>query len=373
MQSIWAHFTLMPLLALAALAACEGHGTYTSKFLEEAEENRARLRAATEYDQAVQRFQSGDLEQALEIIDRSIALNDQAALGYLLRGRILLEMGQSDAAVATLEHGVTLGPAEPGFYYYRGIAFERVGRIEEALSFYRAAATIEPSNPQYILAVAETLVELTRLDEARELLLAQTGDLESSPGLRQELGHIAMLEEDYEQAIRYFREASVLAPDEVVFREDLCHAQVAAEHFAKAEATLRRLAREEDFENRRDLLHLQVSCLIELDRAVEARSILYRLVRSEDGAGDTEAWVKLIDVALMLRDDGLLRMVANRMLATAPGRYEGYLALAMWQRRNGDLEGALRSLDRAIQRAGEDPAPRRFQAVVLGELDRDSG
>ena len=121
------------------------------------------------------------------------------------------------------------------------------------------------------------------------------------------------------------------------------------------------------------LSHLRAACLIELDRPVEARSILYRLVRSRESTNDVEAWIKLIDVALMLHDDGLLRSAANRLMATAPGRHEGYLALALWQRGNGDLEGALRSAERALDRAAGDPTPGHLHAIVLRELEHDTG
>jgi Flp pilus assembly protein TadD len=364
---------LTPLAAIAILAACEGHGKYTSEFLEEATSDMARLRSATQYDLAVQQFHSGDFEHALETIDSSIALRGDVGKSYLLKGRILLETGQTDKALAAFAHGSELDPNDAELHYYRGIAFERVGRLEEALSHYHAAAAIDASAAHYLLPAAEVLIELDRLDEARTLLEQQKGDFESNAGFRQALGHIALLEDDDDLAVQCFTEAALLSPADPVLREDLCHAQITAGRFVEAEATLRRLCAEEGYENRRDLRHLHAACLIELDRPVEARAILYRLIRSDDGANDIDAWIKLVDVALMLRDDGLLQTVAKRLMAAAPGRHEGYLALAMWQRCSGDLQGALRSVDRAIDRAGDDPTPRRLHAIVSRELDRSAG
>ncbi|MHC4590830.1 MAG: tetratricopeptide repeat protein [Planctomycetota bacterium] len=347
MRSTRAACRLLPL-TLIVLAGCEGHGTYTSKFLEESARDMAKLRAATQYDLAVQQFHSGDLARALETIDGAIALEGEVGKAYLLRGRILLEKGDTDEALATLERGRVLDPADPGFAYYRGIAQERVGRLDDALASYRA-------------------------DEARRLLAEQVGDFESNAGVRQALGHIASLEGDDDLAVHLFTEAALLSPEDPVLREDLCHAQIAAGRFAEAELTLRRRADDEDYAQRPDLKHLHASCLIELDRPVEARSILYRLVRSDDGANDVEAWIKLIDVALMMRDDGLLRSAANRLMAAAPGRHEGYLALAMWQRGSGDLQGALRSVERAMDRAAGDPTPGHLHAIVARELELDTG
>jgi tetratricopeptide (TPR) repeat protein len=372
MRSTRAAGRFLPL-TLVVLAACVGHGRYTSKFLEESERNMARLRAATQYDLAFQQFHSGDLKRAQETIDGALALQGEVGKAHLLRGRILLERGQSNGALAALERGRELDPTDPSYSYYCGIAQERVGRLDDALASYRAAAAIDTADAQYLLAAAEVLIELERLDEARRLLEEQEGDLESNAGLRQALGHIATLEGDDDLAVHFFTEAALLSPEDPVLREDLSHAQIAVGNFAAAELTLRRLSDEEGYDQRPDLKHLHASCLIELDRPVEARSILYRLVWSGEGANDVEAWIKLIDVALMLHDDGLLRAAANRLMAAAPGRYEGYLALAMWQRRDGDLPGALRSVDRAIDRAGDDPTPHRLHGIVSRELQRGAG
>lgn len=353
------------------LIGCEGHGQYTSDFKEDAARNMARIRAATEYDMALQRYRSGDLEHALATVERSIALRGDVPKGHLLKGRVLFELGRHQPALDAIDRGLALDPTDADLHYHRGIVLERIGRIEAALESYRAAAAIDPAGLHYKLAAAEALIELGRLDEARRELQSDTAAL-SSAGTMQTLGHIAMMQGDIDRAVRHFAEAAVLSPDDPVLREDLCRVQISARRFAEAEATLRRLLREKSYEARRDLSHLHAACLIELDRPVEARSILLDLVRREDGANDIEAWVKLIDVALKLHDDGLLRSAANRLVAAAPDRYEGYLALAMWQRENGDLEGALRSLDIAVQRADAVPTPAQLRAIVERQLSAAS-
>lgn len=360
------------ILVLAFLAGCEGHGSYTSAFLDDVEADRARLRAATEYDQAVQRFQSGDLDQALAMIDRAIALDGDTAMASLLRGRILLELGASEAAVASFDRGAALDPDDPEYFYYRGIAYERLGDLERALAEYDAAASLDPTETQFVLASAEVLTELDRFDEARQVLERRTGDIGAAPGIHQALGHLAMLEGDHEEAVRHLLNATILDPESRTLREDLAQAQIAAQRFDDAEATLRRLLEVTPDGERRELMRLRASCLLELDRVVEARGILFRLIRTPDG-GDLDAWIKMIDVALRLDDDSLLRTVGNHLVAVAPGRYEGHLAQAVWQQRNGDLDAALRSADRAIRCAGDDPAPRRYRIVLEDQRAHASG
>ena len=102
---------LLTLLALALLG-CEQHGKYTQAFLDEAEKDRRRMRAAMKYDTAVQQFESGDLELALETINATIEMDpDNAEIQYHL-GTALLGLGRMDEAVARLEKYVEMAPAD---------------------------------------------------------------------------------------------------------------------------------------------------------------------------------------------------------------------------------------------------------------------
>lgn len=358
----------IPLLVPALLAGCQEHGKYTSAAQEEALSNAANLRAGTDYDLADQQFHSGDLDRALKTVEGSIAQNDQVAKSHLLHGRILIEMGRLQDALGALTIGIELDPEEPEFYYVRGMVFEQLGFPERALEEYVIATDLDGSLPQYRLALAETLMELERLEEARDLLEAEVGIFVVHPGFRQALGHISLMEGDLEGALRSFSDAVLLSPGDPILLEDLCRVQIAAGQYVQAEATLDRLLREEGYDERSDLERLHAACLLELHRPVEARAILIGLTRSPTRAIHVEAWTGLVDVSLMLGDDRLLRSAADRLLALAPDHHEGYLALATWQRRTGDLDGALVSTREAIVRAGDDPTPRELETLIQRQL-----
>ncbi len=364
---------LFILLILLALTGCGKHGTYTQAFLDQAEEDRLKMRGAMKYDTAVQQFESGDLELALQSANATIGISPDNPNGYRILGRILLEKGMAYPASAAFKHGEELNPHDPKLAYFHGIAFERLSLNEDALAAYRRASVADPTSVPYMLAIAEVLVELDRLAEARTFLEQTERYFDSSPAFRQMLGHIALLQDNLDDAVRFLTEATILSPRDPVLAEDLCYAQIAAGQFARAEATLRRLDAEgpKAYAKRRDLHHLHAACLIELDRPVEARTILYAIVRTKDGAKDLDAWVKLIDVALAMRDDDHLLTVAFRLMSIAPARHEGYLAMALWQQRRGDHAGALRSIDRAIKRAGDNPAPLhlRDKLVQINHID----
>lgn len=365
-------FAQLTLLGpLVALGCANGHGEYTSELKEEATQKMSKIRAAADYDLATQQFKGGDLKNALSTVDSALAVTDQVPSGHLLRGRILLEQGQPREALGSFDRALELEPDNAEVLYFTGLAYERLDQKEVALARYRRAIGFDSTTPQYVLAAAELLVELDRLAEARQLLEQNVSNSEYEPGFRQSLGHIAMMEGDVGKACNFFTEAVVLGPNDPVLLEDLCRALIAARRYAEAETSLSQLLRSPECAGRMDLKHLRASCLIELDQPVEARAILRDLTRAE--TNNVEAWVKMIDVALILKDDSMLRDVSNRIIALAPDRHEGYLSLAIYQRKQGDLEKALSSLELAVERSGKDPTPGRLHRIIEQQISMRQG
>lgn len=353
---------------VAALAGCAGHGKYTSEHLNKSEQRLATLKAANEYDLAHQGYLAGDLDKALKHIDLSIAINPDVPKSHLLRGRVLLEAGDLEGANAALARAVEIDPALVEAHYFQGIVHERFARKDDALAFYLKAADLAPTDAQYAVAAAEMLIDLDRLDDAERFLLDRSAHFEHNAGVRQTLGHIAMIRADLPAALRFFEEARLLAPEDDAIAEDLIQAQMAQGRFADAEFNLARLLKNKDNADRRDLQHLRAQCLVALDRPVEARDAYLALTSGDAGTGDLDAWVALGRVAYQLNDLHRVRLAATRAAALAPERPDGYVLRALWQRRTGDRDGALRSLALAVKHA---PEPETF--LMLGILQEEAG
>ncbi len=355
--------------ACLALASC-GHGKFTTAARVDAEKRASQLKAATQFDMAKQQFESGDLDRSLRTVDATIALTPDVSVPYLLRGRILLEMGKPDQALDSLARGQEIDPKNPDFSYYTGVVLESVGRKTAALEAFQHASEIEPTDLKHRLAASEIMAEMGWLDQAEALLVENQSSFKYSPGLRQMLGHIAMMRGDVTQAVEHFQEASVLGPDDFALVEDLSRAQIAAGRFTDAEQSLKRLMDSPKYKDRRDVRHMRARCLVETGRPVEAREVLMRLVEEKVGASDIEAWIRLTEVAVLMSDDRQLRTFSSKLITLAPDRHEGYLAQAMWQRHEGDLPASIRSLDKAIKLARDNPAPTRMKALVLKQMGR---
>src|SRR5262249_20378915 len=61
-------------------------------------------------------------------------------------------------------------------------------------------------------------------------------------------------------------------------------------------------------------------------------------------------------------------LCSSRVIAMAPERPEGYTLKALWQRRGGDLDGALQTLSKAVECRGHHVEPLLLQGVTLSEL-----
>ncbi len=360
--------TVTAALALGMLSAqgCNTHGKSTSAHISQAKMKMEGIKAATEYKMAEQAFLSGSMPKALKHVDHSLSLNDGVAKSYVLRGRILAELGDVENAVVSLRKGQEIDPNNVDAHYFLGTIAERVERREEALAHYLAASELDKTNPQYAIASAEMMMEVGEIDRAESYLKAHTANYDHNAGVRQTLGHIAMMKNDPESAVKLFSEARLLAPDDQTVTEDLIRAQIATHKYAEAEYNLSRLLTGAANKDRRDLQHMRAKCLVLLDRPVEARQILIALTTDQAGSADIEAWSNLGQVAYLLRDYNRVKQCAARVTAIAPHRHEGYVLRALAQRKSGDLNGARKSAEMAISISRTSD-----NLVLLGMIQQD--
>jgi len=339
--------TAAAVMCLASIG-CGGNGKYTSAQSSAAKTKMEALKSATEYQMGQQAFLAGDLHKALKHADHSISLNGKVARSHILRGRTLMEMGNIEGSLACLRTAQTLDPACVEAAYYQGILAERIDQKQVAMDHYRAAAELDRTNPQYVIAAAEMMIELNQITEAETYIAGRGDGFDHNAGIRQTLGHIALMKNEPEQAVTFFAEARMLSPDDTHILEDLVRAQVATSRFADADYNLSHLLRAEENKGRRDLLQMRASCLVQLDRPVEARQILLELTKDQEGASDVGAWITLGHVSYVLRDMPRVRQAASRIIAIAPRRAEGYVLRALVLKRAGDLDGAEANLDTAL-------------------------
>lgn len=363
----------LALVAAAGLTGCAGHGEHTSRQIKAAEERQAMVKTGLSWQQSQQHFLAGNLDKALTTIDQAIELNKDVAKSHALRGRILLEMGRLEQARDALLTAQRLDDNHIDAHYYLGIVYERFSQSDRALACYRRAAELDQANPQYVVAAGEMLIGTGRLDEAQAWLDASKDRFTHNAGVRQLLGQIAGLRGDKAQAAQLLYEARLLAPDDLPLLEELVRAQLAAGKTTDADFHLSALVRNPAYAERADLKALRASLYAQMGRFAEARTILVALtVDGEPGANDPALWIALGEACIKTQDWGRLRLVANRAIALAPTRPEGFLLRALGQRQAGQLPQALATLEDGLTRSKADVRLLQLQAVVLLELGRES-
>lgn len=366
---------MLAAIAMAGLfgaGGCAGHKTYTQAHTSSAKIKMDGLKAATEHQMALQAFHAGDLQKALKHCDYSITLNSKVVRSQLLRGRIMLEMGNLEDAAASFAKAQELGPEDAETYYYAGLLAERINDAPAAVTAFTKACELDTSNPQYAIAAAENMIDLKQLDEADSFLAARSDQFKHNPGIRQLRAHIQLMQGDPQTAVKLFAEARLLAPDDASITEDLARTQIQIGEYGQAEANLVRLLKRPEFAERIDLKLLRSQCLVQLDRVVDARSILIEITNSDEGATNIEAWALLTKVSLDVNDVPRARQAAARLIALQPKKADGYVLRAMVQRKAGEYAAAQASLEKAIAINADAPTLTLFGMILSDQGNHDA-
>jgi len=124
-----------------------------------------------------------DPEGALELYDRSLALNPNCAQALALRGWALATAGRPDEAIPSLLQALRLSPFDPeAFFTMSAIAcaYLLAKRFDEAIKWTSRALRERPTFAPALRFHAVCLVELGRLGEARDTVAHL---LQLEPGL----------------------------------------------------------------------------------------------------------------------------------------------------------------------------------------------
>jgi tetratricopeptide (TPR) repeat protein len=354
------------LTGVALLSGCN-YTPYHERVVQEAKDRIDLVNAQLNYDQARQAYDSGRFDHAMKEITLAIARSPERAKFYVLRGRILLEKQQLEAAAASFATALEKDPKLADGYYFAGIVCERWSREQEAHENYVKAFDLDPTNVNYLLAAAETLVELKEYDQAEQLVNSKLSYFENNAAMRHLLGQIAMLQGNVAEAARLYAEARVLNPEDLSLLEELARVQYDAKMYSKALQSAQ-LLEERIGAERPDNLLLTARCLAALGRKVEARAIYLQVMRMPQGAANAEAWIELGAIAWDLGDDRRVDLCGQQLVAMAPERFEGYLLCAVRAQMRGDRQTEVTQLREACARAKEEALPHLMlgQAMAKG-------
>ncbi len=88
-----------------------------------------------------------NLDQALRLANKAVALDDKEAMGHLTLGRVQILRGEYDTAIAELRTAIDLNPSSALAHNGLGLALALTGQLDEAISEYDTAIQLSPRDP----------------------------------------------------------------------------------------------------------------------------------------------------------------------------------------------------------------------------------
>ncbi|HEX8914721.1 MAG TPA: tetratricopeptide repeat protein, partial [Humisphaera sp.] len=346
------YLRLPPLVLAAALAAAlaavaggcaSGDKKPTEKEL--AQKRWAAARANVVVTLAKDQYKNGQFDKARTSADEALRLAPENPEAHLVSARLYVEQGQLEAAERELATVRQLAPNNGEAYYMSGVVMQRWQKHEQAYENYKAAAEKSPAEIAYVMAEAEALVTLDRAPDALALLQSKADYFEHSGTIRDAVGQLLMQQGKHAEAARAFRQASILAEDDLGVRERLGLALQRCKEYREAADVLSKLLQNDAFAKRPDLFAALGECQLAAGQVREAR-FSYETATTLDPYSPT-AWRGLGRAALEAGDLRRAELALARSLKYEPNAGEAHLLMGYLKVRQERFDDARRSFESA--------------------------
>ena len=160
--------------------------------------------AQRHYESALDYFEQGNYEKALQQIDNAIQKSPNNPDYYSTKGVFLHRMNDIPRAVDAYKKAIEVFPGHTFSHYNLGIIFMKEGKILQAIQQWEEVIKNKPDDVDSIFNIA---VGLSRLGKTKQAIPFYKKVLEYDPGhvmAHQNLGVIYRDEQDYVQAKMHF-------------------------------------------------------------------------------------------------------------------------------------------------------------------------
>jgi len=254
----------------------------------------------------------GDLEGALEQLDRAIALDGQYPSAYLYRGQWMLDLGDPEAAMAAYKRAAELEPRFAPAWIGQARVHMRMGDPEKALQILEPLEKVYQDSHVYQF-LGQAYRQAGQMDKAREALSKR------KPG-----GEISWQDPWHQEKAAY---VTGFGTETVV-----------AQH------------------------------LMESGRYEEAIELINKLL--EEHPGDPALQSDLAVAYLKLGRVDVAFGILEEAIAREPGYYPFHVNIARCYAMKKDLPAAVRSLDRALEIHPHLATAHESRGIYLGQMGR---
>jgi tetratricopeptide (TPR) repeat protein len=346
------------------------------------------------YQVAEQQYKVGDLAKCRESLKSALAVPTPYAPMHVLAARVELEGGSLDVAATQLKEALTIDGSKAEPLYLLGVVYQRWQKFETACDYYQQACDKSPSEALYVLAVAEMRITLGQLDQARQFLEDKAVYFEQSAAMRVALARIAVLQHDPTAAARYYRDASLLLPEDKNLRWTYAQSLFDAGKFADAARILEDLRRDpptlpksRDGLSKSDttdadtdqvaavsvkqsLLMTLGESYVALKRPMDARDCFQEIIRAQPD--NVSAYLALGKTCLMSNDLGTTTAAAQKALRFDPENVPAMILQAAVLQKQEKWSESLDMLNKAARAAPKDSivlCMRGISQLKLGQND----
>ena len=372
----------LPMTALAAtllitlLPGCGSTQERHDGWVEDADVRWNTVKSSIAIQMAEDQFNAGQLGLAQKTIEEAMAKDMKNPQLWLMGGRIALEKSELETAYQRLAKSIEYGEELEGYerkkkaqpHYFQGIVDQRWQRYDSAMAKYTLAYERDPENVAYFLAKIEMLVQLGKLTEAATVLESKTTYFDQNATVRALLGHVYRRQGNHPKAALWFKQASMLAPEDMKLKEEVARSQMEVGRFDEAARGFKELITGEYGAKRTDLHRLLAECYVKAGKTHEAKDQYNELTKLDPNA--IHDWSKLGELSYRLGDEGTALQAANRLINLAPDDHRGYLLAGMVWNKRDRLDRALSMFDRAAELAPNDTTPLILRGIALQKNDR---
>ena len=302
-----------------------------------------------------------EISKVVGMARKSVEQNPRTAATWGHMGMILHAHGFSDAAQTCYQAAANLEHKTPFWPYLRGHLYQHgPGGPEAALSHFQLAASRAPANSMAQLRLAETLLELGRLEEAEAEYRKTLAAAKDDPLAQLGLGKVAVARRQYREALEYLEAVS----GSPLTQNESC-AMRASVHDRLGESTAAERERERLAELPEDglrpddpmilVLQMEVGVRVQLanaEKLMAQNRIADVMVVVENAVhrypDSFEAWAALGNACGMAGDPAGAEKAVRKSIQLAPKNAEGWLSLAnvqIWQRRHQE---AMESIQKSL-------------------------
>jgi len=360
--------TILSILAAGTLVLITGcaNSPNHDKWVNQAESRWLKARSDQMLQMAQKHFNAGDLNQTEAGIADALQYDPLNPELHLLAGRVALERGQLERAYNRFQNSIDQNDKSSRAHYYQGVVLQRWQRYADAYDRYTKAYELEPDRVAYIMAMAEMLVALDKMDDALILLEDKARYFDQSASIRGALGQLHMVRQEHEAAVMAFQDAVLLHPTDTGMKENLATARMAAGQYTEAIMELEYLTNTEELKDRIDLKQALAAGYANVGRLEEARHMLYQVSRRYPR--DAGVWIQLGEVCWRLEDYSATHLAATRAMAVAPVRPEGFLLAGLVMRKRGQTAQAVRMFEQASRCAPTSSDAHLLRGMTLQDV-----